>query len=131
LSVPWDETLKISGKARNSHRRDLWKAIQSGVDPEWEPGVQIVEEADEHQFNSELLDATKRIPEELVPVRRVGSLTHDRKPDNLFAEMEQVAFHAGHIVPGIDFTADPYSPRMGGGRLVVLPELVLESAIRA
>ena len=106
-SVLWDEALKISGKDPDFHRRDLWEAIETGAYPEWELGLQIVEEADEHKFDFDLLDATKIIPEELVPVERVGRLTLDRNPDNFFAETEQVAFHPGHIVPGIDFTNDP------------------------
>ncbi len=75
--------------------------------PEWEFGVQIVPEEDEHKFEFDLLDPTKIIPEELVPVQRIGKLTLNRNPDNFFAETEQVAFHIGHIVPGIDFTNDP------------------------
>ena len=106
-SVAWDEAQKISGKDPDFHRRDLWEAIESGAFPEWELGVQIVEEKDEHKFDFDLLDATKIIPEELVPVERIGKLTLNRNPDNFFAETEQVAFHVGHIVPGIDFTNDP------------------------
>jgi catalase len=106
-SVVWDEAQKISGKDPDFHRRDLWDAIAGGDFPEWELGVQIVPEADEHKFDFDLLDATKIIPEELVPVRRVGRLTLNRNPDNFFAETEQVAFHLGHIVPGIDFSNDP------------------------
>ena len=106
-SVVWDEAQKISGKDPDFHRRDLWDAIAGGDFPEWELGVQLVPEADEHKFDFDLLDATKIIPEELVPVRRVGRLTLNRNPDNFFAETEQVAFHLGHIVPGIDFTNDP------------------------
>jgi len=106
-SVVWDEALKISGKDPDFHRRDLWDAIASGEFPEWELGVQIVEEADEHKFDFDLLDSTKLIPEELVPVRRIGRLTLNRNPDNFFAETEQVAFHLGHVVPGIDFSDDP------------------------
>ncbi len=106
-SVMWDEAQKISGKDADFHRRDLWEAIETGNYPEWELGVQIVEEADEHKFDFDLLDPTKLIPEELVPVQRIGKLTLDRNPDNFFAETEQVAFHPGHIVPGIDFTNDP------------------------
>ena len=75
--------------------------------PEWELGLQIVEEEDEHKFDFDLLDATKIIPEELVPVRKVGKMTLNRNPDNFFAETEQVAFHTGHVVPGIDFSNDP------------------------
>jgi catalase len=106
-SVAWDEAQKISGKDADFHRRDLWEAIENGDFPEWEFGVQIVEEKDEHKFDFDLLDPTKIIPEELVPVRRIGRLTLNRNPDNFFAETEQVAFHPGHIVPGIDFTNDP------------------------
>ena len=106
-SVVWDEAQKISGKDPDFHRRDLWDSIAGGDFPEWELGVQIVPEADEHKFDFDLLDATKIIPEELVPVQRVGRLTLNRNPDNFFAETEQVAFHLGHIVPGIDFSNDP------------------------
>jgi catalase len=106
-SVVWDEALKISGNDPDFHRRDLWEAIDSGSFPEYEFGVQIVDEKDEHKFDFDLLDPTKLIPEELVPVKRIGKLTLNRNPDNFFAETEQVAFHVGHIVPGIDFTNDP------------------------
>ncbi|RZL47222.1 MAG: catalase [Pedobacter sp.] len=106
-SVAWDEAQNISGKDPDFHRRDLWEAIQSGNFPEWEFGVQVVPEADEHKFDFDLLDPTKLIPEELVPVQRIGKLTLNRNTDNFFAETEQVAFHVGHVVPGIDFTNDP------------------------
>ncbi len=106
-SVVWDEAQKISGKDPDFHRRDLWESIENGDFPEWEFGVQIVEEKDEHRFDFDLLDSTKLIPEELVPVQRIGKLTLNRNPDNFFAETEQVAFHTGHVVPGIDFTNDP------------------------
>lgn len=106
-SVVWDEAQKISGKDPDFHRRDLWEAIEDGNYPEWEFGVQIVEEKDEHKFDFDLLDPTKIIPEELVPVQRIGKLTLNRNPDNFFAETEQVAFHVGNMVPGIDFTNDP------------------------
>jgi catalase len=106
-SVVWDEAQKISGQDPDFHRRDLWEAIENGDYPEWEFGVQMVEEEDERKFDFDLLDATKIIPEELVPVKRIGKLTLNRNPDNFFAETEQVAFHPGHIVPGIDFTNDP------------------------
>jgi catalase len=106
-SVAWDEAQNISGKDPDFHRRDLWEAIESGNYPEWELGVQIVPEADEHKFEFDLLDPTKIIPEEIVPVERIGKLTLNRNPDNFFAETEQVAFHVGNIVPGIDFTNDP------------------------
>jgi catalase len=106
-SVLWDEALKISGKDPDFHRRDLWEAIAAGAYPEWELGLQVIEEGDEHKFAFDLLDPTKIVPEELVPVERVGRLVLDRNPDNFFAETEQVAFHPGHVVPGIDFTDDP------------------------
>ena len=106
-SLVWDEAQKISGKDPDFHRRDLFEAIERGDYPEWELGLQIVEEEDEFKFDFDLLDPTKIIPEELVPVRRVGKLTLNRNPDNFFAETEQVAFHTGHVVPGIDFTNDP------------------------
>src|SRR6188768_3304661 len=98
---------KISGKDSDFHRRDLWEAIENGAFPEWELGVQLVPEKDEHKFEFDLLDPTKLIPEELVPVQRIGKLTLNRNPDNFFAETEQVAFHVGHVVPGIVFTNDP------------------------
>ncbi|MET4106153.1 catalase [Hymenobacter sp. UYP22] len=106
-SVMWDEALQISGKDPDFHRRDLWDNIEQGNFPEWELGIQVVEEADEHKFDFDLLDATKIIPEELVPVTIIGKMVLDRNPDNYFAETEQVAFHPGHVVPGIDFTNDP------------------------
>jgi catalase len=106
-SVAWDEAQKISGKDPDFHRRDLWNAIENGYFAEWELGVQIIPEADEHKFEFDLLDPTKLIPEEIVPVQRIGKLTLNRNPDNFFSETEQVAFHIGHVVPGIDFTNDP------------------------
>jgi catalase len=106
-SVAWDEAQKISGKDPDFHRRDLWDSIEGGAFPEFEFGVQVVQEEDEFKFGFDLLDPTKLIPEELVPVKRIGKLTLNRNPDNFFAEVEQVAFHVGHVVPGIDFTNDP------------------------
>jgi catalase len=106
-SVAWDEAQIISGKDADFHRRDLWDAIESGAFPEWEFGIQVVDEKDEHKFPFDLLDPTKIIPEELVPVQRIGKMVLNRNPDNFFAETEQVAFHPGHLVPGIDFTNDP------------------------
>ncbi len=106
-SIAWDEAQNISGKDPDFHRRDLWEAIEMGDFPEWELGVQIVPESDEFKFEFDLLDPTKLIPEELVPVQRIGKMTLNRNPDNFFAETEQVAFHLGHVVPGIDFTNDP------------------------
>ena len=106
-SVAWDEAQNISGKDPDFHRRDLWESIENGDFPQWELGLQIVPEEDEHKYEFDLLDPTKLIPEELVPVIRVGTMTLNRNPDNFFAETEQVAFHIGHVVPGIDFTNDP------------------------
>ena len=106
-SVVWDEAQKISGQDPDFLRRDLWESIDNGDFPEWELGVQIVDEKDEHAFDFDLLDSTKLIPEEQVPVKRIGKLTLNRNPDNFFAETEQVAFHPGHLVPGIDFSNDP------------------------
>ncbi|MCP2169376.1 catalase [Goodfellowiella coeruleoviolacea] len=106
-SLVWDETQKIAGKDPDYNRRDLWEAIESGQYPEYELGVQLVPESDEFAFDFDLLDATKIIPEEQVPVRPVGRMTLTRNPDNFFAETEQVAFHTANVVPGIDFTNDP------------------------
>ena len=106
-AVAWDEAQNISGKDPDFHRRDLWDSIDSGVFPEWELGVQIIPESDEFKFEFDLLDPTKLIPEEIVPVERIGKMTLNRNPDNFFTETEQVAFHPGHLVPGIDFSNDP------------------------
>lgn len=106
-SLIWDEAQKIAGKDPDYNRRDLWEAIESGQHPEWELGVQLVAEADEFAFDFDLLDPTKIIPEERVPVRPVGKMVLNRNPDNFFAETEQVAFHTANVVPGIDFTNDP------------------------
>ncbi len=106
-SLVWEEAQLLAGKDPDFNRRNLFEAIERGDFPEWELGLQIVEEKDEHAFDFDLLDPTKIIPEELVPVRRVGRLVLNRNPDNFFAETEQVAFHTGHIIPGIDFTNDP------------------------
>lgn len=106
-SVTWDEAVKINGADSDFHRRDLWEAIDSGQFPEWELGVQLVPQKDEHKFEFDLLDPTKLIPEEMVPVKIVGKMTLNKNPENFFAETEQVAFLPGHIVPGIDFTNDP------------------------
>jgi len=106
-SLVWDEAQQLAGKDADFHRRDLWEAIEDGQFPEWEFGVQIINEEDEHKLEFDLLDPTKLIPEEIVPVQRIGKLVLNRNPDNFFAETEQVAFHPGHVVPGIDFTNDP------------------------
>ncbi len=105
--VVWDEAQKISGKNSDFHKQDLWDAIENGDFPEWELGVQIIPEADEDKFDFDLLDPTKLVPEETVPVTIVGKMVLNRNPDNFFAETEQVAFHPGHVVPGIDFSNDP------------------------
>jgi catalase len=136
-SLVWDEALKVSklvmnvaedqlnGQDPDFHRRDLFDAIEAKAYPKWELGVQLVKEEDEHkvrpfsyscngaraepatQFDFDLLDATKIIPEDLVPVQYIGTLTLNRNPDDFFAEVEQVAFCTQHIVPGMDFTSDP------------------------
>lgn len=103
----WDEAQKLAGKDPDFHRRDLYEAIASGNYPEWELGVQIVPEEDEMKFDFDLLDATKIIPEELVPVTPIGRMVLNRNVDYFFGETEQVAFCPGHVVPGIDFTNDP------------------------
>ena len=106
-SLDWDEAVKISGADPDFHRRDLWEAIECGAYPEYELGMQIFTEAQAEGFSFDVLDATKIVPEELVPVRVVGKMVLNRNPDNFFAETEQVAFCAAHIVPGLDFTNDP------------------------
>jgi len=106
-SLAWDEAQNLSGKDSDYHRRDLWEAIESGNYPEWNFGVQIVEEKDEFKFDFDLLDPTKLIPEEIVPVQIIGKMVLYRNPDNFFSETEQVAFHPGHVVSGIDFSNDP------------------------
>ena len=106
-SLVWDEALNISGKDPDFHRRDLWDAIDQGNFPEWDLGVQIIPEEDELNFDFDLLDATKLVPEELVPVRTVGRLTLNRNPDNHFSEIEQIAFCPTHLVDGIDLSDDP------------------------
>ena len=103
----WDEAQKLAGKDPDFHRRDLADAIDAGNFPEWELGVQVMDESDATRFGFDLLDATKLVPEEMVPVRRIGKMTLNRNPDNYFAETEQVAFHTGNLVPGIDVSDDP------------------------
>ena len=105
--LAWDEAQKIAGKDADFHRRDLWESIEAGHFPEWELGVQIVDESKNAELGFDILDATKLIPEALVPVQIIGKMVLNRNPDNFFAETEQVAFHPGHLVPGIDFTNDP------------------------
>ena len=106
-SVVWNEAVKINGADPDYHRRDLWNAIDAGDFPEWELGLQLFDQAFADKFDFDILDATKIIPEEELPIRRVGRLVLDRCVDNFFAETEQVAFCTQNIVPGIDFTNDP------------------------
>jgi catalase len=106
-SVIWDEALKISGADPDYHRRDLWNSINEGNFPEWELGVQLFDEAFAQKFEFDVLDATKLIPEEVLPLRIIGRMVLDRNVDNYFAETEQVAFCTKTVVPGIDFTNDP------------------------
>jgi len=106
-SLVWDEAQKIAGKDPDFLRRDLWEAIEMGDYPEYELGVQMIEEQDEHNFDFDILDPTKIWPEEEVPVRITGKMILNRNPDNFFAETEQVAFCPANIVPGIDFSNDP------------------------
>lgn len=106
-SVDWDEAVKINGADPDYHRRDLWEAIEAGEFPEWELGLQVFTEEQADRFSFDVLDSTKIVPEELVPVKVVGRLVLNRNPDNFFAETEQVAFCTAHIVPGIDFSNDP------------------------
>jgi catalase len=103
----WDESVKLYGADPDSQRRDLHDAIAAGDYPEWELSVQAFDEKKAASFPFDVLDATKLIPEELVPLTPIGRMVLDRNPDNFFAETEQVAFHPGHVVPGIDFTNDP------------------------
>jgi catalase len=106
-ALVWDEARKIAGADPDFHRRDLWEAIEQGNFPEWELGLQLIEESKADSLGFDLLDPTKLIPEEIVPVLAVGRLVLNRNPDNFFGETEQVAFHPGHVVPGIDFSNDP------------------------
>ncbi|PLT35994.1 catalase [Bacillus sp. V5-8f] len=106
-SLVWDEAQKISGKDPDFLRRDLWESIEMGNFPEYELGVQLLKEEDEFKFDFDILDPTKIWPEEDIPVKIIGKMTLNRNVDNVFAETEQVAFHPGHVVPGIDFSNDP------------------------
>ncbi|WP_325346208.1 catalase [Xylophilus sp.] len=105
--LAWDEAQKLAGRDPDFHRRDLWESIARGHFPEWELGAQILAENKAASLGFDILDATKLIPEELVPVTPVGRLVLDRNPDSFFAETEQAAFHPGHVVPGIDLCDDP------------------------
>lgn len=105
--LEWDENTKISGKDPDSQRRDLIEAIEVGDYPVYDFCVQLLPEEDEFKFDFDILDPTKLWPEEIIPLIKVGEMTLNRNVDNFFAEVEQSAFHPGHIVPGIDFTNDP------------------------
>ncbi|RYF08978.1 MAG: catalase [Comamonadaceae bacterium] len=106
-SLVWDEAVKISGADPDFHRRDLWERIEAGAFPQYDLAVQVFSEAQADEFSFDILDATKIVPEEVVPLRVVGRMTLNRNPDNFFAETEQVAFCAAHVIPGIDFSNDP------------------------
>jgi catalase len=107
-SLTWEEAQMISGVDPDFHRRDLYDAIEAGAFPEWELGIQVLPDTTEETFAGiDLLDPTKIVPEELAEVQRVGKLVLNRTPTNFFAETEQVAFHLGHLPPGIDVTNDP------------------------
>ncbi|HET9624771.1 MAG TPA: catalase [Kofleriaceae bacterium] len=106
-SVLWDEAVKINGADPDFHRRDLFTAIQKGQFPEFELSIQAVAEAEADKLDFDILDATKLIPEEVVPLVPIGKMVLDRWPDNFFAETEQAAFHPGHLVPGVEFSDDP------------------------
>ena len=106
-SLVWDEAVKISGADPDYHRRDLWERIEAGAFPEYELGVQVFTEEQAAQFSFDILDATKIIPEEMIPIRPLGRMVLNRNPDNFFAETEQVAFCTAHIIPGLDFSNDP------------------------
>ncbi len=107
FSLIWDEALKINGADPDFHRRDLWEAIEGGDFPEWEFSVQVFDEKTAESFDFDVLDATKLVPEELVPLTKLGKLVLNRTVDNFFAETDQVAFCPSHLVPGIEFSNDP------------------------
>ncbi|XVK00709.1 catalase (plasmid) [Burkholderia vietnamiensis] len=137
-SLLWDEAQRIAGHDPDFNRRDLWMAIERGDYPEFELGVQLIDPADARKFDFDLLDPTKLVPEELVPVKPIGRMTLNRNPDNFFAETEQVAFHPGHVVPGIDFTNDPllqgrlfsYTDTQLGGGFETVPEPLEGTKVR-
>ena len=107
-SLAWEEAQLISGLDPDFHRRDLYDAIEAGALPEWELGVQVMPDTEDQMFSGiDLLDPTKLVPEELAPVQLIGKMTLTANPSNFFAEVEQAAFHVGHLVPGIDVTNDP------------------------
>ncbi|TWU08468.1 catalase [Stieleria varia] len=107
FSVIWPEAVKINGADPDFHRRDFWNAINAGDFPEWELSVQAFTQEQANEFDFDVLDPTKLIPEELVPLTPIGKMVLNRNVDNFFAETEQVAFCPSHVVPGIDFSNDP------------------------
>ena len=106
-SVVWDEAVKINGADNDYHRRDMWNSITAGDYPEWDLCVQLFTEEQANEFEFDVLDSTKLIPEEIIPLKKIGRMVLDRMPDNFFAETEQVAYCPANIVPGIDFSNDP------------------------
>jgi catalase len=106
-SLVWDEAQKLAGKNADFNRAQLWESIEQGIYPEWEFGIQVFDDEQADELDFDILDPTKLVPEELIPVRRIGKMTLNRNPDNFFAETEQVAFCVSHVVPGIDFSNDP------------------------
>ncbi|TPX65224.1 catalase [Spizellomyces sp. 'palustris'] len=106
-SFIWDEALKTAGRDPDYLRRDLWMSIEMGDFPEWELGIQVIEESEADKLPFDILDATKYIPEEIVPIRYIGKMTLNRNPDEFFPETEQAVFHPGHLIPGIDVSEDP------------------------
>ncbi|KAF1808328.1 catalase [Eremomyces bilateralis CBS 781.70] len=106
-SLVWDEAQKIGGQDPDFHRKDLWDAIEAGAYPKWRFGIQVIPEANEHEFDFDILDATKIWPEDLVPVRFIGEIELNRNPDEFFPQTEQIAFCTSHVVPGIGFSDDP------------------------
>ncbi|KAI8678973.1 Catalase [Fusarium keratoplasticum] len=106
-SLVWDEALKLAGQDPDFHRKDLWEAIENGAYPKWKFGIQTIPESKEHDFDFDILDATKVWPEDLIPVRYIGELELNRNVDEFFTQTEQVAFCTSHVVPGIGFSDDP------------------------
>ncbi|KAL6866250.1 catalase 1 [Amphichorda felina] len=106
-SLVWDEALKLAGQDPDFHRKDLYEAIENGAYPKWRFGIQVIPESKEHEFDFDVLDATKVWPEDLVPVRYIGELELNRNVDEFFTQTEQVAFCTSHVVPGIGFSDDP------------------------
>jgi catalase len=106
-SLVWDEALKIGGQDPDFHRKDLNEAIENGAYPKWKFAIQTIPQSKEHNFDFDILDATKIWPQELVPLEEIGELVLNRVVDEFFPETEQVAFCTSHVVPGIGFSDDP------------------------